>query len=118
MIGVYPGPEVLLEVGRVTIAGSRLDVQMGLLWHHLDRSVDPEVTRKAPGAKQCEQVRRLAQTRLAGDLRADVLAALEAAEASRARRNEIVHQDWLLRGRDAMRPVAELGLIDAEDLPA
>ena len=68
MIGVYPGSEVLLEVGRVTIAGSRLDVQMGLLWHHLDRSVDPEVTRKAPGAKQCEQVRRLAQTRLAGDL--------------------------------------------------
>jgi len=118
MPGVYPGPEVLLEVGRVTIAGSRLDVQMGLLWHHLDRSVDPEVPRKAPGAKQREQVRRLAQTRLAGDLQADVLAALEAAEASRARRNEIVHQDWLLCGRDAMRPVAELGLIDAEDLPA
>jgi hypothetical protein len=118
MIGVYPGSEVLLEVGRVTIAGSRLDVQMGLLWHHLDRSVDPEVTRKAPGAKQCEQVRRLAQTRLAGDLQVDVLAALEVAEASRARRNEIVHQDWLLRGRDAMRPVAELGLTDAEDLPA
>ncbi len=118
MDDVYPGPEVLLEVGRVTIAGARLDVQMGLLWHHLDRSVDPEVTRRAPGAKQCEQVRRLAQERLAGDLQADVLAVLVVAEASRVRRNEIVHQDWLLRDRDAMRCVAELGVIDAKDLPA
>ncbi len=107
MDDVYPGPEVLLEVGRVTIAGARLDVQMGLLWHHLDRSVDPEVTRRAPGAKQCEQVRRLAQERLAGDLQADVLAVLVVAEASRVRRNEIVHQDWLLRDRDAMRPVRD-----------
>ncbi len=34
------------------------------------------------------------------------------------RRNEIVHQDWLLRDREAMRPVTELVVIDANDLPA
>ena len=64
---MYPGADLLQEVGRVTIAGSRLDVQIGLLWHHLDRSVDLEVSRKAQGAKQCERVRRLADERLTGD---------------------------------------------------
>jgi hypothetical protein len=47
-----------------------------------------------------------------------VVAAVVAAEAARTRRNEIVHQDWLLRGRDAMRSVSELARITSEDLPA
>jgi hypothetical protein len=115
---VYPGPDLLQEVGRVTIAGSRLDVQMGLLWHHLDRRVDFEVSRKAQGGKQCERVRRLANQRLTGEMRDEVLAAVNAAESARIRRNEIVHQDWVLRGRDAMRPVSELTGIAPEDLPA
>jgi hypothetical protein len=29
-------------VGQVTIARSRLDVQVGMLWHHLDQSVKLE----------------------------------------------------------------------------
>lgn len=115
---MYPGPDLLQEVGRVTIAGSRLDVQMGLLWHHLDRRVDFEVSRKAQGGKQCERVRRLANQRLTGEIRDEVLAAVNAAESARIRRNEIVHQDWVLRGRDAMRPVSELTGIAPEDLPA
>lgn len=115
---MYPGVDLLQEVGRVTIAGSRLDLQMGLLWHHLDRSVDLEVSRKARGAKQCERVRRLADERLTGDMRDVVLAAVDAAESARIRRNEIVHQDWVLRGRDAMRPVSELTGIAPDDLPA
>ena len=45
-----------------------------------------------------------------------VVAAVVAAEDARARRNEIVHQDWLLRGRDAVRPVSELARISPEDL--
>jgi len=47
-----------------------------------------------------------------------VVAAVVAAEDARARRNEIVHQDWLLTGRDAMRPVSELATVSPEDLPA
>ncbi len=113
---VYPGPDLLQEVGRVTIAGSRLDVQMGMLWHHLDRSVKLEDSRRAPGAEQCKRVRCLAGERLTGSMREQVLAALVAAEAGRRRRNEIVHQDWLLRGRDAVRPVSELARISPADL--
>lgn len=114
--GVYPGADVLEEVGRVTIAGSRLDVQMGVLWHHLDRSLDLERCRSAPGAKQCEQVRHLARERLTGDMLTEALATVDAAEVARTRRNEIVHQDWVLRGADAMRPVSELTGIAPEDL--
>lgn len=48
---MYPGPDLLQEIGRVTIAESRLDVQMGMLWHHLDQSVKLEDSRRAPGAE-------------------------------------------------------------------
>jgi hypothetical protein len=115
---MYPGPDVLQEVGRVTIAGSRLDLQMGMLWHHLDRTVDLEASRRARGAKQREPVRALADHRLTGAMRTEVLSAIEAAEVAQARRNEVVHQDWVLRGLDAMRPVSELNDVTPEDLPA
>jgi hypothetical protein len=46
-----------------------------------------------------------------------VLAAVDMADAARKKRNEIVHQDWLLRGPDAMRPVADLARVDPADLP-
>ncbi len=102
----------------MTIAGSRLDIQMGLLWRHLDTAADWEACRRAPGAKQTEQVRRLAEERLTGQLRNEVLAAADDAEAARLRRNEIVHQDWVLRGTDAMRSVAEIAEVPPEDMPA
>lgn len=104
---MYPGDEVLAEVGRVTIAGSRLDLQMGELWHHLDRSVSFETTRSKPGREQSRNIRRLTDERLMGDLALEANAALDSADRARTHRNEIVHQDWVLRGREAMRPVSE-----------
>jgi hypothetical protein len=115
---VYPGLDLLQEVGRVTIAGARLDLQMGMLWHHLDRQIDLEQARRAPGQQQRDRVRRLARERLRGDLLNATLAAVDAANVAAARRKEIIHQDWVLRGRDALRPVAELADIAPEDLPA
>jgi hypothetical protein len=115
---VYPGLDVLQEVGRVTIAGARLDVQMGFLWHYLDRSVSIESARSAAGKRQCDKVRGLANERLSGQMRDEVLAAVAAAEAARRQRNEIVHQDWLLRGPDAARPVSEIAKIQPADLAA
>ncbi|MDQ6947404.1 MAG: hypothetical protein M3256_14325 [Actinomycetota bacterium] len=47
---MYPGTAVLAEVGRVAIAGARLDLQAGLLWHHLDRDVPFETSRWKPGS--------------------------------------------------------------------
>lgn len=113
---VYPGPEVLQEVGRVTIAGSRLDIQMGMLWHHLDRTIDINDARRASGAEQCRHVRSLARSRLTGEMQDQVLAAVDVADAARKKRNEIVHQDWLLRGPDAMRPIADLARVTPADL--
>lgn len=107
----------MAEVGRVTIAGSRLNIEMGMLWHHLDRGVDVDRARRERGAEQCSRVRLLAQSRLVGQMKDRVLAAVEKAEAVRRRRNEIVHQDWLLRSRDAARPVAELARVEPDQLP-
>ena len=115
---MYPGPDLLQEVGRVTIAGARLDFEMGLLWHHLDRSVPFQESRRASGAEQCRQVRRLATERLTGPMFEQVIALVEAAEVARQRRNEIIHQDWVLNSRDAMRSVAELTQVKPDDMPA
>lgn len=101
----------------MTIAGSRLDLGMGFLWHHLDRAVDVERARRTPGAKLCDQVRRLAHERLQGSMRDDAIAAVERAEAVRAERNAIVHQDWVLRSGDAMRSVTELDQVTPEEWP-
>jgi hypothetical protein len=59
----------------------------------------------------------LAKSRLVGEMRNRVLAAVDAADAARLKRNEIVHQDWVLRGLDATRPVSELARIDPADMP-
>jgi hypothetical protein len=113
---VYPSIEVLAEVGRVTVAGSRLDLWMGFLWAHLDRNAEESSVRRESGATQQDHVRKLAQSRLNGDLQAAVLEAIEIADRARKRRNEIVHQDWVLRGRDATRPVSDFAHLRGAEL--
>ncbi len=94
---MYPGPEVLQEVGRITIAGSRLDLAMAHLWHYLDRNIPYEETRKRGGSEQDRWVRTFADVRLTGPLRGRVLDALRAADAVR-------HADRLLSRLWATRP--------------
>ena len=97
---MYPAEELLQEVGRVTIAGSRLDVQMSFLWWHLDpKQVDQVRARRASGSAQSKAVRQLTVARLTGALREAVLVALEEADRTRELRNEVVHQDWVLRSQ-------------------
>lgn len=94
----YPGKELLAEIGRVTIAGSRLDLQMGFLWYHLDHpNVDAVHARRSPGRKQEKEVRRLTSERLRGEMHDQVITAVEAAALARSQRNEVIHQDWVLR---------------------
>jgi hypothetical protein len=83
---VYPSLEVLAEVGRVTVAGSRLDLWMGFLWSHLDRDADESKVRKESGAVQQENVRKLAMSRLHENLQTAVITAIEVADAARKRR--------------------------------
>jgi len=75
-----------------------------------------EKSRRTLGAEQCKGIRRLAAQRLTGEMLEQVVAAVVAAEVAQVRRNEIVHQDWLLRGRDAMPSVGELAQITSERL--
>jgi hypothetical protein len=60
---------------------------------------------------QRKVVRRLARDRLVGPLQQRVLDAVDAAQEAQRRRNEVVHQEWLLRSVDVMRPVSELSAI-------
>jgi len=114
---VYPAIELLQELGRITIAGSRLEVQMGWLWWHLDKGgVDELTARKSSISKQVASVRGLATVRLCGDLQARVQEAVTEVESAAELRNDVVHQDWILRGRDVMRPVAELADLESQEV--
>jgi hypothetical protein len=116
---LYPAEELLQEVGRVTIAGSRLEIEMGWLWWYLDKdNVSAETTRKLGIDTQAKEIRTLAQTKLWGDLQRTVLEAVEAAQNAADRRNNIVHQDWVLPPGldDAMRPLADMER-EAKDSP-
>jgi hypothetical protein len=107
--GMYPASQLLEEVGRVAIAGSRLEVRLGRLWAHLAwQEVEEQKARKAPVGKQLKEIRRLANDRLAGKLLSSVLAATESAKNAAERRNEVVHQDWVLRGPHSLRSIADL----------
>lgn len=37
-------------------------------------------------------------------------------EAAQKRRNEVIHQDWVLRGREAIRLVTEIADVADEDM--
>jgi hypothetical protein len=106
---MYPASQLLEEVGRVAIAGSRLEVRLGWLWTHLAcQEVEEQKARKAPVGEQLKAIRRLAQARLAGELLTSVLTMTDAAKNAAERRNEVVHQDWVLRGPDSLRSVGDL----------
>jgi hypothetical protein len=70
---------------------------MGLLWHHLDPTVDVIHARTSFGSVQEREVQHLASERLSGEMHDQVIAAVKAARAAREQRNEVVHQDWVLR---------------------
>jgi hypothetical protein len=106
---VYPSEELLQEVGRVAIAGARLEIRLGRLWWHLDKGGTDELkARRAAVSAQIKEVRGLAATRLEGPLREAVESALTEASNAADMRNNAIHQDWVLRGPAATRPVAEL----------
>jgi len=66
------------------------------------------------GVGTAKKVAELATQRLSGDLQA-VWAAMSSVEAAQKRRNEVIHQDWVLRAREAMRSVTEIAAVANED---
>ena len=111
---MYPSRDVLEELGRLTIAGARLDFGCASLLHHIDPAELPfEMIRSWGGKRLTDEIRKRAGQRLEGELLADVRRAAGSADEVRDLRNDAVHQGWVLRGSDSVRPVAEIeGLAD------
>jgi hypothetical protein len=65
---------------------------------------------------QRKKVAVLATQRLGGDLQQAGWAAMSSVEAAQKRRNEVIHQDWLLLGCEAMRSVTEFVAVADEDM--
>lgn len=105
---MYPDERTLMEVGRVAIAAGRLDAELGRLWWHLAPDLVTELdARKASAWKARDGITTLAKERLAAEHRDKVLAVVDDVKAAQDQRNAVLHANWLLRGDDALRPVAE-----------
>jgi hypothetical protein len=110
---VYPDEEVLMEVGRISIAAGRLDAALGALWWELGPDlVDETNARRAHAGQARDKIRRLARERLEVAHRDALLAFIDAVQSAQEARNEVLHASWLLRGPDATRPVAEFLQLD------
>jgi hypothetical protein len=105
---MYPDEQVLMEVGRVSIAAGRLDSALGALWWELGPDlVDETRARRAPAGQVREKIRKLARERLEDVHSEALLLYIDAVQSAQEARNEVLHASWLLRGPEAMRPVAE-----------
>ena len=116
---MYPDEETLMEVGRIAIAAGRLDAELGSLWWHLAPDlVDETHARKAPASRVRSKIAELASRRLSADFSDPLLNFVIEVAGAQTQRNEALHSRWLLRGRDAMRPVSEYLQLDEGDRAA
>jgi hypothetical protein len=89
---MYPGDALLMEVGRVAIAGARLDTWMGFLWRHLNPAIDELKARRSSFGAQ----------------RRAVLDAVATAHMVLDKRHEVIHQDWLINSQEHIRAAGNL----------
>jgi len=116
---MYPDEATLMEVGRIAIAAGRLDAELGRLYWHLAPDLVEEIkARRAPAAGVRKKIRTLAVERLDREHSDRLVAFIDESEAVQTQRNEVLHANWLLRDRDAMRPVSEFAQVEEDERPA
>ncbi|WP_432519224.1 hypothetical protein [Kineococcus sp. SYSU DK006] len=91
-----PSDDVLLEVGRLTLATSRVDQGLSQLWSTLDRTAAGRRIRGGKGMRA--RIRRLAAERLTGYLLDELLQAVDTAEDLARSQHALLHQPWALTG--------------------
>ena len=89
-----PSDDVLLEVGRLTLATSRVDQGLSQLWSTLDRTAAGRRIRGGKGMRA--RIRRLACDRLTGYLLDELLQAVDTAEELARSQHALLHQPWAL----------------------
>jgi hypothetical protein len=113
---MYPDEQILMEVGRISIAAGRLDADLGALWYQLAPDlVDELKARRAQAGKVRDNIRALANQRLDPTHCGPLVAFVDEAEAAQTERNGVMHSRWLLRGQDATRPVSEFLTLSEEE---
>ena len=111
-----PSDDVLLEVGRLTLATSRVDHGLSQLWSTLDRTATGRKVRGGKGMRA--RVRRLACERLTGYLLDELLQAVDTAEELARAQHALLHRPWALTGATGSsgpgdeRPAPHPGLAD------
>ena len=105
---MYPGDALLMEVGRVAIAGARLEIWMGFLWWQLNPAIDELKARRSSFGAQRRAVLALVDERLDGSLRTLVLDAVATAQTVLDKRHEVIHQDWLINSQEHIRAAGNL----------
>ena len=112
---MYPDEQILMEVGRITVAAGRLDADLGVLWWQLaPDKVDQLKARSTPAGDVRKKIKALATERLDSAYRDPLVAFVGEVEAVQMQRNAVMHSRWLLRDQDATRPVSEFLALSEE----
>lgn len=111
----YPSDEVLAEIGRVTIAAGRVDLQLALILVAIKYAEPLEVLLTWPSGRLSKQVRKELERLFEGDLLEQALATVDIAAVQLDKRHVVVHSLWEANPRDTSFKVDILTGLTSQD---
>jgi hypothetical protein len=115
----YPSDEVLAEIGRVTIAAGRVDLQLALILVAIKYAEPLDILLTWSSSRLHKQVRKELERLFEEDLLELAVAAVDAAAIQLDKRHVVVHSLWEANPRDTSFKVDILaGLTSQDELDA
>jgi hypothetical protein len=111
----YPSDEVLAEIGRVTIAAGRIDLQLALILVAIKCAEPLEVLLTWSSSRLHKQVRKELERLFEEDLLELAVAAVDAAVMQLDKRHVVVHSLWEPNPRDTSFKVDILAGLTSQD---
>ena len=116
----YPADDVLLEIGRVAIAATRVDDQLSLVLYAVkypepENPESLERLRARPTSRLAGQARKVLNYRFEGELLDIAVAAVDCAVERQEKRHACLHSLWIPEHRDTSFKVGTLAGLESQD---
>jgi len=116
----YPADDVLVEIGRVAIAATRVDNQLALVLYAVkypepENPESLERLRTWSTGRLAQQARTALKCRFEGDLLDTALSAVDCAAERQEKRHACLHSLWMPEPRDTSFKVGILAGLESQD---
>ncbi len=116
----YPADDVLVEIGRVAIAATRVDNQLALVLYAVkypepENPASLEHLRTWSTGRLAQQARTVLTCRFEGDLLDTALTAIDRAAERQQKRHACLHSLWMPEPRDTSFKVGILAGLESQD---